>query len=287
MGGLVLDFLLVIIFLMMVPIGFYRGGMREMCVSGGLLLGILLSQEWGERWSTLFERLFGMTASSATFLMSVVIAFGVTALIGYGGSAAFSWRPGPGGRIYGAYLALLNSMIATGYLINLYGDYIVPVSNEKPITSGIVARTLSDGFGSVLLAATIGIGIATIFGMFVRERAEETPAWSAPAPQLYQPPSGTKPYRVEEAPVEERLIGPPVRILETTSWEDKAEPSRPDPKTYGTGWRQTWPEGGPASTRDAKSPKRTPTTTEPARRKDDSSSSKSVLADWIKDQDES
>lgn len=287
MGGLVLDFLLVIIFLMMVPIGFYRGGVRELCVSGGLMLGILLSREWGDRWSTLFERLFDMTASSATFLMSVVITFGVTALVGYGGSAALSWRPGPGGRIYGAYLALLNAMIATGYLINLYGEYIVPSSNEKPITSGIVARTLSDGFGSVLLAATIGIGIATIFGIFVRERAEETPTWTAPAPQLYQPPSGTKPYRVEETPVADRPTTEPVRILETTSWEDQAEPLRPDPKTYGSGWRQTWPEGKPSNPREVQSPKRPAAASESARRKDDSSSSKNVLADWMKDQDES
>lgn len=287
MGALVLDFLLVIIFLMMVPIGFYRGGVRELCVSGGLMLGILLSQEWGDRWSRLFERLFGMTVSSATFLTSVVITFGVTALIGYGGSAAFSWRPGPGGRIYGAYLALLNAMIATGYLINLYGKYIVPDSSEKPVTSGIVARTLSDGFGSVLLVATIGIGIATIFGMFVRERAVENPSWSPPAPQLYQPASGTKPYRVEDAPTPERPASEPVRILEATSWEEQAEPLRPDPKTYGSGWRQTWPDGKPASTQRTQSPARPVTAAEPVRRKDESSSSKSVLADWMKDQDES
>src|SRR5699024_370935 len=112
-------------------------------------------------WAGLFERLFGMGEGGAAFLMSVLITFGITALIGYGGSAAFTYRAGPGGRLYGAYLALFNAMIATGFLINLYSEHIVPQGNVEHVTSGIIARFLSDGFGTVLLIATIGVGFAT------------------------------------------------------------------------------------------------------------------------------
>ena len=111
MGALVLDFLLVIIFLMMIPIGFYRGGLRELSVSAGLLLGILMAEAWSSRWANLYERMFGLGNGAATFLMGVTIAFGITALIGYGGSSVLSYQPGPGGRLYGAYLALFNAMI--------------------------------------------------------------------------------------------------------------------------------------------------------------------------------
>lgn len=287
MGSLVLDFLLLIIFLMMVPIGFYRGGLREMCVSGGLMLGILMSQSWGERWASIFERIFGMSEGGASFLMSVVITFSITGLIGYGGSAAFAYRPGPGGRLYGAYLALFNAMIATGYLINIYSAYIVPAGNVEPVTSGIISRTLSDGFGGVLLVATIGVGLATIFGMFVRERTDDSTAWQPPATSLYQQPSDTKPYRVAESEPDVQAPADPVRILEVKEWEDSEESSRPDPTTYGSGWRQTWPDATPAQQRSARNMSRRTRTEEKPARPSESSSSKNVLADWMKDQDES
>lgn len=286
MGSLVLDFLLLIIFLMMVPIGFYRGGLREMCVSGGLLLGILMSQAWGERWSSLFERLFGMGEGGAAFLMSVVITFGITALIGYGGSAAFTYRPGPGGRLYGAYLALFNAMIATGFLINLYSDYIVPVGNVEPVTSGIIARSLSDGFGTVLLVATIGVALATIFGMFVRERSSDAPEWQPPATSLYQHSADTRPYRVDEETAATREAAEPVRILEVQSWRESEESSRPDPSTYGSGWRQTWPDATPAQQRSARNASRRSRTESKPARNNESTSGKNVLADWMKDQDD-
>lgn len=286
MGALVLDFLLLIIFLMMVPIGFYRGGLRELCVSAGLLLGILMSQSWGERWGDLFVRLFGMNEGGASFLMSVIITFGITALIGYGGSASFNYRPGPGGRLYGAYLALFNALTVAGYLINLYAEFIVPTTNTEPVTSGIIARSLSDGFGVVLLIATIGAGAATIFGMVVRERTDEAAEWQPPTKNLYQAQVETKPYRVADADSQERAPSDPVRIVEVQTWEETDVPKRPDPGTYGSGWRQTWPDATPAqrrSVRGATRPSHPPAEREP---EPESSASKNLLADWIKDQDE-
>lgn len=288
MGSLVLDFLLLIIYLMMIPIGFYRGGLREMCVSGGLLLGILMSQSWGERWAGLFERLFGMSEGGASFLMNIVITFGITALIGYGGSASFAYKPGPGGRLYGAYLALFNAMIATGFLINSYSSYIVPADTVETVTDGIISRTLSDSFGSVLLVATIGVGFATIFGMFVRERVDDAPAWTAPTPSLYQNPVDTRPYRVAESESEPdaNAASEPVRILEVQSWEETAEKIRPDPTRYGSGWRQTWPDATPAQKRTTpNTAKVTPPDSKNAR-SNESTASKNVLADWMKDEDD-
>lgn len=288
MGSLVLDFLLLIIFLMMVPIGFYRGGLREMCVSGGLLLGILMSQSWGERWATLFERLFDMGEGGAAFLMNIVITFGITAFIGYGGSAAFSYRPGPGGRLYGAYLALFNAMIATGFLINMYSEFVVPEGNVEPVTSGIIARSLSDGFGTVLLIATIGVGLATIFGMFVRERSDDATEWQPPTTNLYQQPVDTRPYRVaeSESEAESHPASEPVRILEVQSWQESEESTRPDPSTYGSGWRQTWPDATPAQQRSTRRAGRQTQSKDQPERSRESSSSKNVLAEWMKDQDE-
>lgn len=284
MGAIVLDILLVIVFLMMVPIGFYRGGLRELCVSAGLLLGIMMSQAWAEKWSSLYERLFGMSEGSATFLMGVTIAFLITALIGYGGSAVLTYQPGPGGRLYGAYLALFNAMIVAGYLINLFVTYIRPNADDESVTAGFVARALSDGFGSVLLVATIGIAVATVLGMFVRDRAPELPSWQPQQP-LYQPPTETRPYRVEseDHPVS---ASPPVRIREVASWQDGTESTRPDPSKYGSGWRKTWPDATPAQQRNTRRANRTSSVDDSGPAPKGNDPAKSVLAEWINDQEE-
>jgi hypothetical protein len=282
-GAIVLDFLLVIVFLMMIPIGFYRGGLRELCVSAGLLLGIMVSDAWAGKWSGLYERLFGMSEGSATFLMGVTIAFLITALIGYGGSAVLTYQPGPGGRLYGAYLALFNAMIVAGYLINLFVTYIRPSVDDNAVATGIVARTLSDGFGSVLLVATMGIAIATVLGMFVRDRTPELPSWQTQH-QLYQPPAETKPYRVESTD-QPAAPSPPVRIREVASWQDGSVSSRPDPSKYGSGWRQTWPDATPAQQRNMRRANRASPGDDQERAEKPNDPSKSVLAEWISDQE--
>lgn len=283
MGSVVLDLLLIIIFLMMVPIGFFRGGLRELCTAAGLLLGIMMAQQWAVRWSALPKRLFDMSDGAATFLMGVVIAFGVTAIIGYGGSAAFTYQPGPGGRLYGAYLALFNAMVGAGYLIDLYAGTILPTLPGEPITSGIVARTLTSGFDWILLIATIGAGIATIFGMFVRERPESVPGYQPPV-QLYQPPAETRPYNPPDSNVVRHPTGP-VRITEVSVADVDSPPERPDPSVYGTGWRQTWPDAKPEArpnTAQKGTSSRGGSSSNSSR---PGSSSKRVLADWVKDQD--
>ena len=285
MGSLVLDFLLVIIFLMMVPIGFYRGGLRELCTSSGLLLGILLAQSWGRDWSSLFTRLFDWSDGAAEFLMSALIVIVSAAVIGYGGSAAFTYQPGPGGRLYGAFLSFFGALIFAGYLINLYGETIAPTRTGEPVTSGIVARTLSEDFGVILLVAAGGVIVSTIFGMFVRDRASEIPVYQAPPQPLYQAPQPTQPYQQTEEPQAPRE---PVRIREVHDWQSDAEPERTNPSTYGSGWRQTWPDATPAqqrNTRTASPPatRKPPPPSEPPA----DTSSRQVLADWMKDQDKS
>lgn len=284
MGALVLDLLLFIILLMMVPIGFFRGGLRELCVSGGLMLGILLAGEWAGRWSALPKKMFEISNGAAEFLMGIVIAFGVTALFGYGGSAAFSYQPGPGGRLYGAYLALINGMVAAGFLINLYLRTVAPGLDDEPITSGILASALSRGFGWVLLVATIGVGFATVFGMFVRERPDPAQAYPSVTQQLYQPPSDTRPYRPQEEP-SPRVQSGPVQITDVPNLKDIDSPVRADPTTYGSGWRQTWPDSKPDP---RSSPERRAAVDRPGASTDSgkpTSSAKRVLADWVKDQD--
>lgn len=283
--SLVLDALLVLIVVMMVPLGFLRGGLRELSTSAALLLGILMAGEWADRWAGPLARWTGLGDASARFAMSAAIVAGLTALVGYGGSAAFTWKPGPGGRAYGAYLALLNALVFIGFLINTYIATIFEGRVPETIERAYLSRALSVGFEWVLLAGTVGILGATLFGIIVRERGSEPDFTPSPRPEdmyhvRYEPPRPQiRPLNdPEETQVAAELPPKPVRIREVRHWEDEPA-TRPPEGSYGSGWRQTWPgdqqptgrSGSPAS--QARKPEPRPTS---------SSSQREVLRDWMR-----
>jgi hypothetical protein len=285
--SLVLDALLILIILMMVPLGFLRGGLREVSTSAALLLGILMADAWAERWSSLFTRWTDMGDGSAEFAVSILIVVVVTGIVGYGGSAAFSWRPGPGGRMYGAYLALLNGMLFIGFLINSYIDHIFDGEVPETIDNAFFAKAISVGFEWVLLAGTVGIVGATFFGMFVRERGEVEDAPAVPtAEDLYR--IKYEPARPQVRPLNDpedqqqtrELPAQPVRIREVRHWEEEA-PARPLETTYGSGWRQTWPEdrAAPGATRSQGAPS---PSGDASRRS--SGGQRDVLRDWMRNE---
>ncbi len=252
LSSLVLDALLVLILLMMIPLGFFRGGLREVCTSAGLLLGLLLADQWAVRLGNRVADLVDTDEGAAHFAMAVAIVVITAAIVGYGSSAAFSYRPGPGGRLYGGYLALLNGIVLAGFLINAISTFVFDDDRPGIVEDGYVSRALSVGFEWVLLAGAAGILLATIFGMFVRERAEDEFSYVPPtyAREPVEPPAAAPRRRAApapapepdkiEPPVSDEAHGPtaPVRIREVRHWEDRAEPPQ---REFGGGWQQTWP----------------------------------------------
>lgn len=288
--SIVLDALLILIILMMVPLGFLRGGLREVSTSAALLLGILMAGQWAGRWADSLVDAFDMGRDTAEFAVSIAIVVVITGIVGYGGSAAFTWRPGPGGRMYGAFLALMNAVVFIGFLINSYIAAIFEGEVPETIERSFVARAVSVGFEWVLLIGTAGILVATIFGMFVRERGDDE-SFETPAPKpedLYrvryeEPRPRVRPLNDAES-TQEMPAAPakPVRIREVRHWED--EPSEPAPETrYGSGWRQTWPEDqqrtSPTSARQSQPP--ASRATSGGRRDGAGSSQKDVLRNWM------
>lgn len=303
-SSIALDALLMIILLMMIPLGFLRGGLREVCTSAGLLFGILLAGEWSDRWGRGLAGRLDIAEGSAQFLVAILIVVITGGLIGYGSSAAFSYRPGPGGRMYGAYIALFNGVVFAGFLINAVVDKVYDGKLPGVIDNGFVARALSTGFGWVLLVCAVGVLFATLFGMFVRERSGDDAGFPAasygphqpafrPAPQsttndaapsTHGEPTGQEPAEHPSAPV---------RIREVRHWEESAEQQAESPQPgYTGGWRQTWPDvkgHGPVlpwENRPAPKPpslKRVSGTL----RKDEQkpADSRDVLRDWMKHED--
>lgn len=296
-SSIVLDILLLLIIAMMVPLGLLRGGLREVCTTAGLLMGLLMAEQWAGRWAPAFGNLVHLKPPYARFVMAVVIVVILGAVIGYGGSASFSSKPGPGARLYGAFLAFLNGIVVVGFLINTYvltvRDGVIPLTIQK----SWLARALSSGFHWVLLVATIGIIVATVFGMLTRERDD-----SITDPTFVYRPTPDDLYRVQVRndmpqvrPLEPEVSEPaprpqpPVRIREVRHWEEEPAPTVTDTTHYGAGWRQTWPEDGaspPWRPRSLQGAPVTPPSTKPETTGADSSR-RDVLRTWMHEDRES
>lgn len=302
--GIVLDALLVLILLMMIPLGFLRGGLREVCTSAGLLLGVLLAQQWTARLAEFLTGRIDMRAGLAQFVVAIVIVVVSTAVIGYGGSSAFSYRPGPGGRMYGAYLALVNGLIFIGFLVNAIIDAFYDGVLPDAIDGAYVSRALSVGFEWVLLVAALGVLGATIFGMFVRERSDEefdydpraytsAPSVSSQQTQRHTVVQPSVPETDVVTPEPEEPRSAPMRIREVRHWEDQPKIRPPQSEGYGGGWRQTWPDAQGKSTKlpweqqptetapKRASPRAKPESSDHSRQ--EKPAQREVLRDWLKE----
>lgn len=291
LSSIVLDALLVLILLLMIPLGFLRGGLREMCTAAGVLFGILLASEWAGRWGGWIAGKLDTDAGGTRFLVSVAILVLAAGLLGYGSSAAFSYRPGPGGRMYGAYIALFTGIIVAGYLINRVIELVYEGTAPDLIEKSFVARALSAGFGWVLLLCAGGVLGGTLFGMFVRERPDEAYPYGhmqqrpdpAPPPAARPAEPTPQPADAEAAPAE------PLRIREVRHWEEPAGQAPPD-QGYGSGWRQTWPDPrgqGPLPPWEQRPAPGSPPRRRPGDatrgRGESSQSPQDVLRDWLRE----
>jgi uncharacterized membrane protein required for colicin V production len=298
--AIVLDVLLIVILLTMIPLGFLRGGLREVCSSAGLLLGMLLALNWSDRWGSAISDGIALSEGTGHFLVAIALVVLCTAVLGYGGSAAFAYRPGPGGRMYGAFLAMLNGIVFTGFLINAVINDVYEGQLPNAVQEGYVSRALSVGFEWVLLVGALSVLAATVFGMFVRERSDDEFAYSPPAGQVTpEQPQSTR--RTSAIPLAAPPAGDaegetggrapsPVRIREVRHWEDPS-PQRQGQPEYGGGWRQTWPEPKGKGTalpweQQPPSPERSsrPNPPPPGKGAQKPPSRRDVLRDWMKEE---
>ena len=249
--SLALDALLAIILISVIPLGMYRGGVREVCTSAGLLLGILVAQQWAGMWGNWLGDITGIDRDVARFITAMTVIVLITALIGYGAAASFSHRPDPGGRMFGGLLGLLNAVVFLGVMIQYVADDLYEGVYPRIIREGSLSRALSLGFDWVLLAVTGAVTLGILFGMIVRERdlPEEEILVPSVAPAAVAPTRArvaTQPvaHSVAEAP-EQSVPEPapaeqasPIRVKEVRHWE---EPVPSTLEELQSGWTRTWP----------------------------------------------
>lgn len=249
--AILLDSLLALAVLLLIPLGVSRGGLREVCSSAGLLLGILLSQQWAPRWGDWIADLFGFDIRSSRLIVAVVTVLLATAIIGYGASSAFSYYPGPGGKVFGAVIAVINGVVLAGFVVNSVATYINDGAFPEVVEGGWISRSLATGFDWVLLVAAASVLLLSLMGMVVREREPADQQWMTtqnPGRGRVRQVMPTKPYMADESaqpPVvaqPDQVTAPvaaPVKVREVRHWENESGQTRPDTIT---GWQRTWPK---------------------------------------------
>lgn len=248
--SLLLDALLLLILILAIPIGVYRGGIREGFTAAGILLGAQLATEWAVPWGNFIGDHSALAIDASRFLVAFLLLLLATVIIGYGSSIAFTYHPGPGGRLFGGILGLLNGILFVGFIIDFVIVFLFRETEPPLIRHGYISRGLSVGTGTILLVGCALVIGAMIFGMLVRERDGDAisslPMPSAGRPRLVRPaappPSGeiaeqeTRPGQTA-GPIEEAA---PVQIREIRHWEEpEGEP--PQPRLPESQWSQTWP----------------------------------------------
>src|SRR5680860_930895 len=142
---LALDSLLILILLLLIPIGMYRGGLREVCSAAGVLLGLLVALQWSDRWGGWLAGSTGIDDGVARFAVAVstIVVFG--GLLGYGATSSFANSPGPGSRVFGGLIALASGVVFLGAVIQFVATYLYDGVYPDIIREGYVSRALSIG----------------------------------------------------------------------------------------------------------------------------------------------
>jgi len=261
--SLTLDAFIILIVLLLAVLGFVRGGLREICTAAGLLFGVAMVSQWAAPWGDWLARSVDVDRGAARFLMAVCILTVTTMVCGYGAASAFVYRPGPGGRMYGALLGMLIGILFVGYIINFVSVYLLDGRYPDVVKSAYIARALSVGIEWVLLGVAGVVVLATAFGLLVREEApdqymealgpirsdrgfnrqrSEAPA-AAPQPTLADKVEPVAAGPAVPAAMSETQTAP-MRIREVRHWE---EPTGPAPD-LDSGWSQTWPVSAAGTT---------------------------------------
>lgn len=215
---LVLDFLLILLIALFGPIGYWRGPVKELLVTGGVLFGILLADFWARPWGRDLSDISSIGADGGAFVVAMAFMVTVTFILGYGSGAAIAPAVfGSFARGLGAAIALFNGILLVGFSLQYVRVFLLAPSTEEALYDSYVVSFLLDQIGWVLLAVAL-ISWPVLLGiLIVGQRAYEgydqydeyayDPAGDLEYMEdtYYQQPAAPRPYppRVPASPAEE------------------------------------------------------------------------------------
>jgi uncharacterized membrane protein required for colicin V production len=153
---LVLDLLLLLLIVLFAPIGYWRGPVKELLVTFGVLFGILLADFWARPWGSDLAELTAVGESGGAFVVAMAFMVSVTFILGYGVGAAIAPTDfQPPARAIGAIVALFNGILLVSFSLQYVRVFLLSDATEEALDDSYVVQFLLDQIGWVLLLAAL------------------------------------------------------------------------------------------------------------------------------------
>lgn len=163
----VLDLLMAFIVVMFIPIGLWRGALREWMALGGIMLASAFAAEWAVAGGDNLAAWASIDARVARFAVGSLAFIGVTLVVGYGSGVALPYRPDltwPN-RLTGAALSLVNGLLILSGALRIMQRFLFDDARTSPLLTSLLANYLITSIGWTLLAlvtllvASVGAGL--------------------------------------------------------------------------------------------------------------------------------
>lgn len=194
----ILDLLMALVLVMFVPIGLWRGALREWIALGGILLGAALAAEWARPWGGDLAAQAGLDPKVANFAIAALFFLLVTLLVGYGVGVALPFRPDLSwpNRLLGAFIGFGNGLLILSNALRIMQRYLFDDIADSPLRQSGLALFLIDYVGwaqlGLLVVLLLGVLVALVWRWTGREALFEeyapvlyngaaTPGWDEAA----------------------------------------------------------------------------------------------------------
>lgn len=167
---LVLDLLLILLIALFAPIGYWRGPVKELLVTFGVLFGILLADFWARPWGRDLADITAIGSSGGAFVVAMAFMVTVTFILGYGAGAAIAPTDfSPMARAVGAGIALFNGTLLVAFSLQYVRVYLLSPATEEALYDSFVVQFLLDHIGWVLLGVAV-IGWPLLLAILITGR---------------------------------------------------------------------------------------------------------------------
>lgn len=166
----ILDLLMALIIVMFVPIGLWRGALREWMAFGGILLGSALATEWAYGLGGDLATQAALDPRVARFTVASLLFIAVTLVIGYGAGVALPFRPDLSwpNRLLGALLGLGNGMLVLSGALRIMQHYLFDDAATSPLLGSLLASYLIGSIGWTFLGLTLVLVITIVAALLRR-----------------------------------------------------------------------------------------------------------------------
>lgn len=171
---LVLDVLLLLLIALFAPIGFWRGPIKELFVTLGILFGVIMADYWARPWGSDLTEFTSLGADAGAFVMSMFFLVFATFIIGYGIGATLAPSDMlPETRAVGAAVAAFNGVLLLSFSLQYVRLFLLSDANEESLEDSFISSFLLNEIGWVLMAVAIASVPLILYVLLAGRRAYE------------------------------------------------------------------------------------------------------------------